>query len=170
MSHVWESNACISRQSLAWRSVIPPVRLSHSAFCSICSIWWPQLLRSIHAPAESAFTLQSCFVLKPFLWLYHLTSTKQACILSGRKGEPFMHFLNPLILQISHSHCLCVCFGLGVICLLLLLLLLLCSCIFCSAKKTRFELESWVKLATIENSYLDMERTVGELTRRSKAR
>lgn len=81
-----------------------------------------------------------------------------------------MHFLNPLILQISHSHCLCVCFGLGVICLLLLLLLLLCSCIFCSAKKTRFELESWVKLATIENSYLDMERTVGELTRRSKAR
>lgn len=105
-----------------------------------------------------------------FLWLYHLTSTKQACILSGRKGEPFMHFLNPLILQISHSHCLCVCFGLGVICLLLLLLLLLCSCIFCSAKKTRFELESCVKLATIENSYLDMERTVGELTRRSKAR
>lgn len=38
------------------------------------------------------------------------------------------------------------------------------------SKETRFELESCVKLVTIENSYLDTERTVGELTRRSKAR
>lgn len=113
-----------------------------------------------HAPADSAIMPQFCLA-------HHCPQTCAHAFPFALRLIAYCQALRVTFLLFSHVLWFCrfltpiaFCFWfwfLFVVWLACLLLLLLLYCIFWSVKKAGLELESWVKLVTIEKCYSDIE-------------
>lgn len=154
MSCVWESNACIFLQRLAWCSIIPwdvsHIPLPASSFTMMAPVAY------IHAPAASVITPQSCFALHcpqacahAFSFALRLIASCQALrvnLLLFSHVLWFCRFLTPI------GFCFCFSF------VFWLVYCFFCCCVVYFDQQRRHDkLESWVKLVSIEKSYSDIK-------------